>query len=59
MINGIPKLAKWLRVDPMTVYRNLKHRWQDMPREVSKRGKLNSYKFNKDDVFEYLKKKFN
>lgn len=58
MINGVVKLAKWLRVDPMTVYRNLKGRWSDIPREVYKRGKLNAYKFNKQDVWDYFKKKF-
>jgi hypothetical protein len=59
MINGIVQLSKYLRVAQSTVYRNLKTIWSDLPMIKSKSGKLTSYKFNKQDVWDYFKRKFN
>lgn len=58
-MNSIAELARWLRLEKSSVHRNLKKFWSDMPRETSKRGMLNSYKFNKQDVWDYFKRKFN
>ena len=55
---NIVGLAKFLRLFPSTVRRHLGSDWKDIPREVIKQGKKIVYKFNKKDVWDYFKKKY-
>lgn len=52
-------LADWLRVHAQSARRSIRiGEWSDMPKTVIREGKRHKFLFNKQDVWEYFKKKY-
>lgn len=52
-------LASWLRVHSQSVRRAIRvGEWMDMPKTVIREGKRKKFRFIKEDVWEYFKKKY-
>ena len=52
-------LANWLRVHSQSVRRLIRAgEWMDMPKTIIREGKRKKFRFTKEDVWEYFKKKY-
>jgi len=51
----IQEFSKWIHMDKSSIYRNLKGEWKDLPYKFIGHRRH----FNKNEVYEYFKKKFN
>lgn len=53
-------LANWLRVHAQSVRRLIRAgEWSDIPKTIIREGKRHKFLFNKQDVWDYFKRKFN